>query len=127
MARELKTAERHGEVPQFGEFFKFESLGDKVEGIYKSRRRNPAKTGQNGERFKEQTLYDVADEKTGEIQFTIAGNWDLDNKMKQVKIGSYIRVTYASDEDTSNNTNISPMKVYKVEHGPAEKKSPAAK
>lgn len=122
--RKFVTVERKAEIPQYGQFFKFESAGDSVEGIYKSMRRNAAKIVDDV-KFKSQNVYDLESD-DGELH-SIGGNFDLDDKMRRVKKGSYVKITYKDDETISDNPEIAPMKVFIVEVAPPEVKKSEVK
>lgn len=91
--------------PELGEFVKFEVVGDSLSGVYE---RNRKYTSQMAG---EQTLYDI---RTPDGLFTITGNWDLNEKMKKLRSGSFIRVTYVDDKPMARE-GFSPMRIYRVE------------
>jgi hypothetical protein len=109
--KEITTSEKPAE---YGEFFKWTHLGQTVEGRYYAKRLNPARTGEDGAKFKEQTLYDIREDAGG--LFTLNGNFDLQAKMKKVKLNSYIRITWEGEEDVgSDNAGLSARRIFKVE------------
>src|SRR6266436_5914300 len=74
------------EVPDYGLFYQWKEIGEVIEGTYMRRRINPARTGDDGRRFRQQNLYDIRGN-TDEL-WTLNGNFDLDAKMKKVRVGS---------------------------------------
>lgn len=98
------------ELPEMGQFYKFESIGESLTGLIQKRRVNPARVVGDA-RFKEQSLWDLRGG-NGEL-WTINGNFDLDSKLKKVRVGSKVRVTYVDDKDLG--ADINPMRIYKVE------------
>jgi hypothetical protein len=112
--RKFKEVVSTEKPPEYGEFYQWTAIGQSVEGTYKSKRKNPARIGNDGQRFKEQSLYDIEGD-AGDL-WTLNGNFDLDTKFRKVRIGSYVRVTFVSEEEVgSDNRGLAPRRIFKVE------------
>jgi hypothetical protein len=105
------------DVPDFGLFYQWKEIGEVVEGVFTRMRINPARVGDDGRRFKAQKLYDIKGN-TDEL-WTLNGNFDLDNKMKKVRVGSRVRITYEEDREVS--PGINPMRIFRVQVAPPKK------
>jgi hypothetical protein len=105
------------EVPDYGLFYQWGEIGETIEGTYTRKRINPARTGDDGRRFRQQNLYDIKGN-TDEL-WTLNGNFDLDGKMKKVRVGSRVKITYTEDRDVG--ANINPMRIFRVRVAPAKK------
>ena len=107
-------------LPELGEFFKFEEVGESMAGTLAGKRVLPARPPD----FKKpQTVYDIRGP-AGDL-WTLNGNFSLDSKLKKVAIGTRIRVTYA--DNIHMGDGLSPMKEYRVEVSSASPVKSAAK
>lgn len=106
------------ELPDFGVFYTWEHPGEVLKGTLVSKRINPAREGRDGSKFKEQTLWDVSGA-NGEL-WTLNGNFDLDSKLKKIRMGNRVRITYKEDKEVG--PGLSDMRIFKVETAPPLKK-----
>lgn len=76
----------------FGEFFKFDKVGDKFSGIYTGSHIIPARDG-----YAEQLVHDVID--NDDVPWTLPGNYDLSAKLAQVPFSEHIYVELIERKD----------------------------
>lgn len=120
--KEPKTGPQYKEVegvdiPDYGLFYQWKDIGESLEGIYLRKRINPARTGDDGRRFRQQMLYDIRG--ANDELWTVNGNFDLDSKMRKVRIGSQVKITYEEDREVAPGINA--MRVFRVLAAPPTK------
>lgn len=97
-----KPGRKFREVEQGGEIVKLD-LGESLEGTLKASRSVKVKG-------RDATIYDIKAE-DGKL-YSIWGTAFLDQRMANVDVGQYLRITYEEDRDVGQD---SPMRVFKVE------------
>lgn len=89
-----------------GEIFKFDEIGDSIEGRLDGRREIQRKDGTAA------IIYDIRDE--GSKLWSVWGTAYLNSRMDRVEDGAWIRVTLSGTE-APKAENQDPMKIYTVE------------
>lgn len=107
---------REIEGDEQGTFFKFESHGHALEGVYEGQHEADGKFGKQVVSIVRTTGEDA-------IAYSLTG-WDVTSKLAKVEPGMAVRVTYVSDKDMGVDRQgqpKNPMKVFRVEvdDGPA--------
>ena len=106
------------DIPDYGMFYQWKEPGESIEGTYLRKRLNPARTGDDGRHFKAQNLYDI--QGSNDELWTLNGNFDLDAKMRKVRVGSSVKITYEDDREVA--PGINPMRVFRVQAAPPPRK-----
>lgn len=95
------------------DIFKFENVGESIEGEYQGKRIVERKAD-GSDAF----IYDLTTDEGKKIAFW--GSGFLNPTMESVEIGDYIRITLVelrepSEEDLAENPDLSPAKIFDVE------------
>lgn len=97
-------------------WFKFEKIGDMVEGTFISSTVKPAR-----DMFPEQSVYELLQVDGSTVNVASSKNF-VRNSMKQIKVGQKVRFVYDSDYQTEANKakGMAPAKTIKVLKGPMD-------
>jgi hypothetical protein len=86
--------------------FRFEQIDDSIGGTLLGSKQIEGD-------YRRQTVYTIKAE--DEKQYAVYGTADLNGRMKKVRNGAYVRITYVGDEAIEGRSDLNPRRIFKVE------------